>query len=83
MVVFAPRALCNILYDLGYAMIQDDRKDIGKVIGGGHTFIHHYQCGTFLMLLGGLGKYVEKGKQQALTSLRVKNPYVRHNEAQR
>jgi hypothetical protein len=62
MVVFAPRALCNIMYDLGYAMVHDDRKDIGK-LGGGHTFMHHYMCGTVLMILAGLGKYVDEGKK--------------------
>lgn len=66
MTVFVTEELAGILYDFGYALIESDKKDIGK-LGGGHTFIHHYQCGAILMILGGLGKRIAKVRKQMLT----------------
>lgn len=68
--VFIPEPLADMLYGFGLILIENDKRDIGKW-GGGDTYIHHYQCGAILAILGGIGKHIAKARKQVLSTTRT------------
>jgi hypothetical protein len=44
-------------YDIGHAIVADDRRDIGQF-----GRFHHWHVGTFMMLLGGICQKVAEAK---------------------
>jgi hypothetical protein len=77
-IVWVPEEMGKLFYDLGHAIAQDDRKDIGQF-----GRIHHWQVGTFMMFLGGVCERVAVAKQKyangqlQLQSLKPANQYLR------
>ena len=77
--MWVPEEMGKLFYDIGHALVADDRRDIGQM-----GRIHHYHVGTFMMLLGGVCERVAIAKQKyadgqlpRLQSLKPANQYLR------
>jgi hypothetical protein len=66
-VVFVPRPFADLLYEFGYTILENDKKDIGQFANARHpSVIHHWQAGLFMMILGEIGRTIDNAKRQVL-----------------
>jgi uncharacterized membrane protein len=55
--VWIPEHMGSLFYDIGHALVQDDRHDIMQF-----GRLHHWQCGAFMMMLGRICNMVDEAK---------------------
>jgi len=55
--VWIPSDMGKAFYDIGHALVQDDRRDIMQF-----GRFHHWHCGAFLMALGRICTMVDEAK---------------------
>jgi hypothetical protein len=61
--VWVPQGFGNLFYDIGHAIVADDRHDIGQF-----GRMHHWHVGAFMMLLGKVCNMVDEAKTQYATA---------------